>query len=81
MKKTIWFIFLSGMILSAAETKKDILNKQLQKAMEDEKKYAKEQMFYDQYSYDFKGSEVNPKSLKYIKDVEVDDLDMDNVYD
>ena len=55
----------------------------LKKAMEDEKKYAKEQRFYTADEYDFKGSQVDPKSLEKIKAIEPDyDFDMDEgVYD
>ena len=47
-----------------------------------EKKYAKEQTFYSEENYDFKGAEVNPESLKNIKEVQPQyDFDMDDVYD
>ena len=91
MKKVISLLFLSNILLMASDIdvndvninkqKDKILKKQLKKAMDDEKKYAKEQMFYNQYSYDFKGSEVNQDSLKHIEDLEMDELDMDSVYD
>lgn len=55
--------------------------KQIQKIIEAEKKYAKEQAFYTADDYDFKGREVDKESLEVIKPVEVDDLDMDHVYD
>lgn len=55
--------------------------KHIKKVMEDEAKYAREQAFYTADDYDFKGSEVNEESLEVIKAPEVDDLDMDHVYD
>ncbi len=74
------FIFSNAVI---ASTKEDTTKKALKKAMEDEKKYAKEQRFYAADEYDFKGSEVDPKSLDKIKVPEPDyDFDMDEgVYD
>ena len=61
--------------------KKERLQKHLQKQMQKEKKYSKEQQFYGQDRYDFKGAEVNPDSVKDTPTLEVDDLDMDSVYD
>ena len=55
--------------------------KALKKAMEDEKKYAKEQKFYTGSEYDLKSKEVDPESLKHIKVIEPEnDFDMDDVY-
>ncbi len=53
----------------------------IQKAIEKEALYAKEQTFYDYDSYDFNGSKVNEKSLPTVPEIEVSDLDMDDVYD
>jgi len=55
--------------------------KHIKKVMEDEAKYAREQAFYTADEYDFEGSEVNEESLEVIKAPEVDDLNMDHVYD
>ena len=56
--------------------------KQLKKEMENEKKYAKEQTFYSEENYDFKGAEVNKDSLDSIPDLEPQyDFDMESVYD
>lgn len=58
------------------------IKQQIQKEIEKEKKFAKEQRFYNIYEYDFKGAEVNPDSLKSVPEIEVlDDFDMDDVYD
>jgi len=32
-------------------------------------------------SYNFKGSEVDQESLEHVPELELDDLDMDSVYD
>ncbi len=61
--------------------KQDRISKQLKIEMETEKKYAREQTFYNYDNYNFKGSEVNQESLKHIPNLEMDELDMDNVYD
>jgi len=84
MNKIITILILTSLAslnIIASEKKDIILNKQLKKAMKDEKKYANEQVFYNYENYDFKGSEVNQESLKNIKELDVDDLDMDSVYD
>jgi hypothetical protein len=49
--------------------------------MKREEKYAKEQKFYNEKNYDFKSAEVNPDSLKDLPELEVNDMDMDDVYD
>ena len=61
--------------------KKARIEKQIKKEMEKEKKYAKEQVFYKMENYDFKGSEVNPATVEATPEIEVDDFDMDSVYD
>jgi len=56
--------------------------KQIEIEMEREKKFAKEQKFYSEKDYDFKGSEVNMESVKRLKEPEnLDYFDMDSVYD
>jgi len=55
-----------------ASRKKQLLQKSLQKAMEKEKKYAKEQKFYNADEYDFKGAEIDPAMLKDIETIEPD---------
>lgn len=68
--------------LSKAEKAKKIrTEKAIQEALEKEKKYAREQDFYDKNSYDFESRKVNEESLKSIPKLEPDDLDMDHVYD
>ncbi len=56
--------------------------KQLQKQMEREKKFAKEKTFYQGPDYDLSYAEIDPKSLDNIKAIEPDlEFDMDDVYD
>jgi Flp pilus assembly CpaE family ATPase len=55
--------------------------KNIQQQLEKEKKYAKEQKFYDSDNYDFRSAEVDPNSLHKIDALEPEDLDMDDVYD
>ena len=52
--------------------KQQRLQKALKKAMQKEKKYAKEQKFYNADEYDFKGAEIDPASLNDIETIEPD---------
>jgi len=82
-KILIFFIIFTSLSLNANDTqRKAITDKQLQIAMDKEKKHAKEQTFHQAKSYDFKSAEVNPDSLASIPDdnEELDDFDMDDVY-
>jgi len=63
---------------AAAEANRSILHTELQKAIELEKKYAKEQKFYDAKTYDFKGAEVNKNSLANVPLIEPDDPELDS---
>lgn len=84
MTKISMLAFVFSMLLVAGEnnitkdTNSTILSQELQKAMELEKKYAKEQKFYTAETYDFKAVEVNKKSLEGIKAIEMDDPDLDS---
>lgn len=55
----------------------------IKKAVEKEKKFAKEQRFYQADEYDFKGAQVDPNALDKIPSLEPDDdFDMSTgVYD
>jgi hypothetical protein len=75
------FAFLQTKDNIVVKSKAEIKNLQVKKAMEDEKKYAQEQKFYNAQEYDFSGAEVNLESVKHLKELEMDDLDMDSVYD
>jgi hypothetical protein len=46
-----------------------------------EKKYSVDQTFYQGNEYDLSGLEVNPDSLDSVPELEIQDLDMDSVYD
>ena len=56
--------------------------KNIEKALEDEKKFAREQKFYKYDNYDFKGAQVDEKSLDSVPILEPQyDFDMTHVYD
>lgn len=78
--------FLNAVVFASNDSqiekeKKQRIEKQIRTEIEKEKKYSKEQIFYSNDNYDFKGSEVNPDSLDSVPEIEVDDFDMDSVYD
>ena len=87
MKYFLMFILTFNVLLSASTNKsnedarKTRIEKQIKKEIEKEKRHAIEQTFYQNKNYDFKGAEVNPDSLDSIPEIEVDDFDMDSVYD
>jgi hypothetical protein len=84
MKKVLVCVVLisSFLFASTADSEKDKRTKEaIAKAIEKEKLYAKEKMFYDYDSYDFNDSKVNEESIPTLPEIEVNDLDMDDVYD
>jgi hypothetical protein len=85
MKFLLAFTVIFNLLIFAANNDANKSQKRIdehvKKQMEKEKKYAREQTFYKKDNYDLKGAEVNPESLKTLKEIEVDDLDMDSVYD
>ncbi len=87
MKKFITFVMILNTMLFASNHKETDAQRKareqehLKEQMAKEKKYSKEQKFYNQDDYDFSGAEVNPDSVKSTPELEVDDLDMDSVYD
>lgn len=87
MKKILTFVLILNSLVLASSSgdsdaaKKSRLDKQIEIEIQREKKFAKEQTFYQQNNYDFKGSEVNPDSLDSLPDVEDDDFNIDSVYD
>lgn len=87
MKKVLLLIFLFNAILFSSDVqhksdeRKERIKKQIEKEIATEKKYAKEQTFYQKDNYDLKGAEVNKDSIPSVKEIEVDELDMDSVYD
>ncbi len=58
-----------------------LTHKQLKEQMDREAKYAIEQRFEMGAEYDLKSREVSPETLEHIKAIEVDDMNMDDVYD
>jgi hypothetical protein len=71
-------ILLFSGILYAGEHNSSIIDQELQKAIEQEKKFAKEQTFYNAETYDFKGAEVNKDSLTNVPLIEMDDPGIDS---
>ncbi len=70
------------MATNGEQERKKRVEKQIKKEMETEKKYAKEQTFYSEKNYDFKGAEVNKDSLDSVPELEPQyEFDMDSVYD
>ena len=75
-------LFISFLFASDVDIEKEKRTKAaIEKAIQKEKLYAKEKMFYDYDSYDFNDSKVNEASIPTVNELEVDDLDMDHVYD
>ncbi len=84
MQKVLVCVVLISSLLFASniQSEKDKRTKEaIAKAIEKEKLYAKEKMFYDYDSYDFNDSKVNEESIPTLPEIEVNDLDMDDVYD
>jgi hypothetical protein len=62
-------------------SKEKLAEQQVKEQMEREKKYAKEQKFYQGDAYDLKAVEINEESLKNIPVIEPDyDFDITDVY-
>ena len=85
MKYILILLMISSVSLTAKdnhiEQKKQKEKKAVQKAMEEEKKFAKEQKFYQGSEYNLKNQEIDPSSLEGINIIEPeDDFDMDDVY-
>ena len=88
MKYFLILVIIFNSLLMASDSaksdkeRKARVEKQLKKEIENEKKYAKEQTFYSEKNYDFKGAEVNKDSLDSVPELEPQyDFDMDSVYD
>lgn len=77
--RTYLLLTLTALLLSAQTLKDKHVTQQIEK----EKKYAKEQQFYQGQNYDLKAAEVDMESVKNLPDVEDTnaDFDMENVYD
>jgi len=62
-------------------TKQALIEQKIKEQMEREKKYAKEQKFYQGDEYDLKAHEVDPNSLPDVPVIEPDyDFDITDVY-
>lgn len=82
MKKVLLFLIVLNSAVMAGNSEANRTEEALRKAMEQEKKFAEEQKFYNAENYDFKGAEVDPESLKSIPVIEPEyDFDMTHVYD
>jgi len=84
MKIIIFFILLlasHSFASSIDEERAQRTKEAIERSIAKEQLYAKERVFYDSESYDFNHTKVNEDSLKYIIELEIDDLDMDDVYD
>lgn len=86
MKTILLFVLIASISLFASDKvleketeneRKARIEKQIKKEIEREKEYAEKQTFY----IDLEGAEVNEESLKDVPTLEVDDFDMDSVYD
>jgi len=81
----VLLLFLSTPFLAKELSKEEV---QLQKVLQQEKKIAQEQKFYQAKEYDFKSVEVNKETIENLDDqsfgAQVDaaneDFDMDDVY-
>jgi len=71
-------LYAEGNKTASTETNSSIVDQELQKAIEQEKKFAKEQTFYNAETYDFKGAEINKDSLANVPLIEMDDADIDS---
>lgn len=80
--RTIYFVICS-LILTSSIASEDLLKKNLEKQMEKEKKYQKEQKFYQGKDFKLDSFEVDDNSLKNIPEQPDynDDFNMDHTYD
>jgi hypothetical protein len=78
-------VILSLFVFAVADvsniSKDEKVKKQIELEMEKERKYSIEQKFYQGAEYDLSDSEVNPDSIDSVPDLEIQDFDMDSVYD
>ena len=83
IKHFLIITILSSFVLASSVklNKEDRIKKQIKIEMEKEKRYSVDQTFYQGNEYDLSGLEVNPDSLDSVPELEIQDLDMDSVYD
>ena len=83
MRKILIFTIIFNSLLLASDNgsnnnkRENRVEKQIQIEIEKEKKYSKEQTFYQIKNYDLKSAEVNLDSLLTLPDIEEDDSDTD----
>ena len=88
MRRLLLFVVIANVIgvgsVSAKKIEKkdeNLTQKNIQKAMEQEKKFAKEQRFYHGKEYDLKSKEVDEKTIQSVPSIEPDyDFDITDVY-
>ncbi len=67
---------------NATITKEDNIKKHVEEQIAQEKKFAKEQVFYQGEDYDLSSHEIDEKSLDSVNAIEPEyDFSMDHVYD
>ncbi|WP_373000989.1 hypothetical protein [Sulfurimonas sp.] len=82
MKNIFILVLIINSFLFAADAKQETkIDKEIQKQMEREKKYAKEQIFYQAKDYDLKSFEVNVDAIKSGPVLDIDYSDSDDVLD
>lgn len=75
-------VIVNSFVFAVSDISKDEkVKKQIELEMEKERKYSIEQKFYQGAEYDLSDSEVNPDSIDSVPDLEIQDFDMDGVYD
>jgi len=82
MKSLLLFITIFTISLMASNNK-DNTQKNIDKQIKKEQKYAKEQTFYSGKNYDLESAQIDEKSLDSIPEQPDynDDFNMDSVYD
>ena len=80
-KLFILILILNTFLLASTNKKETQTDKEVKKQMQREKKYAKEQTFYQAKQYDLKSFEVNADAIKSIPELDVDYSDSDDVLD
>jgi len=84
MKKILLSVIVLSILSFADNNQSDtnqtatIEEQQLVEVLRQEKKFAIEQTFYTEKDYDFKGSEVNEKSVESVPIIEIDDPSLDS---
>jgi hypothetical protein len=80
MRNIFILILIINSFLFAVDSKQETkTEKEVRKQMEKEKKYAKEQTFYQGKEYDLKSFEVNADAVKVEPEMDIDYSDGDDV--